>query len=788
MKKKEFQFTTAILFFLIFLTGCNVTKHLKSNETLYTGGKVTINNTGKIPEKKTVRQSLEELIPKANTKIFGMRPKLWVYYNVDPGDKKKGLKAFLRKKFSEPPVLIEDINTENLEKRMLNLLINRGYFQARVQSEAKEKNKKADLHFNVAIKAPYRIKELIYPTGNSKIDSQIALFKKETLLRPDDVFSLEKLKEERDRIDGNLKELGYFYFNPDFLLFQVDSTMGDRTVKIRLAIKEEVPEKARLTYKMNRIIMNPDYEVADTIDRSQYNRIRVDSITFLKKGNGQFRPKALTRLVFLKEDSLYSRQDHNITLNRLMGLDVFKYVNIRFRERDSIGPGLLNAAIQMSPLMKKSLRAEVQGYTKSTNFAGPAIQFSFKNRNAFRGAELLLVNLNTGFETQFTGEYKGYYSYEIQPQVQILLPRFLLPFNITPKKSLFVPRTKIETSYRLQNIINRYKQNSFNLIYGYEWKETVAREHQLNPINLSYLNFDIADSFEVKLKEIPYLRRNFENQVILGGMYNYTYNNLLEKAGRGRHHFYFNGNLDVSGNLMNVAEKVLGKENGKFWGKRYNQYLRNEIDFRYYHDLSSTERLATRLNIGLGYAYGNSRTLPIVKQFYAGGPSGIRAFRARTIGPGTFRDPDQESAFFTQLGDLKLEGNLEYRFDLISILKGAVFVDAGNTWLRKGRELGTSGSDTLSTEGVFDSKTFLKEIAVGTGFGFRVDVTFLILRLDIAFPVRKFYKLDYRGENREEYSRKLEGSDRWVIGSINPFDPDWRKDNLVLNIAIGYPF
>jgi hypothetical protein len=351
-----------------------------------------------------------------------------------------------------------------------------------------------------------------------------------------------------------------------------------------------------------------------------------------------------------------------------------------------------------------------------------------------------------------------------------------------------VPRTKFEVSYRYQDIIARYAQNSFNFLYGYQWKETIAREHELNPVNLSYIVFDPKEEFQRKLDTIPYLARNFENQVILGGMYNFTYNNLLEKAGRGRHHFYFNGNLDVSGNLMNVAEKVFGKENGEFWGKPFNQYLRNEVDFRYYHDLSSSERIATRLNLGLGFAYGNSTTLPIVKQFYSGGPSGIRAFRARTIGPGTFRDEDEESAFFTQLGDLKLEGNIEYRFDLISILKGAVFIDAGNTWLRKGRELSVAGSHTLSTEGVFDSKTFLKEIAVGTGFGFRVDVSFLILRLDLAFPLRKFYKLDYKGENREEYQRKLEGGDRWVIGDIRPFDPDWRKDNLVLNIAIGYPF
>ncbi|HYG40263.1 MAG TPA: BamA/TamA family outer membrane protein [Cytophagales bacterium] len=796
--KNQLQLITGI-FILIFLTGCNVTKHLNNNETLYTDGSVKINNVGKVPEKKTLRQDLEALLPAHNTRIFGLYPKLWVYYNVNKEEKEKGVKAWIKRKLGEPPVLIENINTETIEGRMINLLTNRGYFQSEIETEEKERGKKMELKFNASVKPPYQVKEFFYPKIDSKIDSQIARFQEKSLIKPQDYFSLEKLEEERQRIDDELKELGYFYFNPDFLIFEVDSAIGDRMINLYLKIKPDVPEKGLKVYRMGKIFLNPEYEIADTTSEQTYT-IPVDGINFIKKGNGLFRPQALTRLVFIEEDSLYSRKNHNITLNRLMGLDVFKYVNIRFSERDSAGEGRLRSRIQMSPLLKKSLRAEVQVYTKSTNFAGPALQFSFKNRNAFRGAELLIVNLNTSFETQFSGKYKNVYAYEVQPQVQLFLPRFLLPFNISPKNSLFVPRTKLEISYILQKYIQRYSQNSVNTSVGYQWKETAAREHVLNPINVSYINYDIVEGsdFRKKLDTIPSLAINFEDLVILGSTYSYTYNNLMENAGRGRNHFYFNGNADVSGNLMKLAENTFNLNvdrdevtgNSKIGGLVYSQYARGDVDFRFYHDLSQSERIATRFFLGVGYPYGNSDYLPFSKLFYVGGPSGIRAFKARTIGPGVFHDPDEGSSFFTQLGDMRLEGNIEYRFDLVSILKGAFFIDAGNTWLtRSASDSLVEGVDNTSTfpkksDQVFKMNKVLDELAIGTGFGLRVDVSFLILRLDLGMPIRKFwFHNKTTGQDELKY-----GSDRWAFDEINFLDPMWRKRNLVLNIAIGYPF
>jgi outer membrane protein assembly factor BamA len=239
------------------------------------------------------------------------------------------------------------------------------------------------------------------------------------------------------------------------------------------------------------------------------------------------------------------------------------------------------------------------------------------------------------------------------------------------------------------------------------------------------------------------------------------------------HSFYFAGTIDIAGNLLNAVQKQVKKSSDEpfvLFGSPYSQYARFDVDYRYYWQIDVHNKLATRLVLGTGFAYGNSTTLPYIKQFSIGGSNSIRAFPARSVGPGTYdvrSDPNQQgSAFFIdQRGDIKLETNVEYRFDIIKSFKGALFVDAGNIWLLK--------EDPGRPGGKFDRDKFLKELAVGTGLGFRFDFSFFVLRLDIAFPLRKPY---------------LPPNERWVIDKIDFGSPSWRGDNLVFNIAIGYPF
>jgi hemolysin activation/secretion protein len=288
--------------------------------------------------------------------------------------------------------------------------------------------------------------------------------------------------------------------------------------------------------------------------------------------------------------------------------------------------------------------------------------------------------------------------------------------------------------------------------------------------------------FENLLKEAPVLANSFENQFIVGTRYSFTLNTQIKdnmvqkyKVEEVRHHnFYLNFEADVAGNLLHAVQKQFNRdaeEPYKIFNTPYSQFVRGALDVRHYWDLSGHHRLVTRVTTGIGYAFGNATTMPYIKQFSIGGSNSIRAFPARSIGPGTYDvraamdTTANKTRFIDQRADIKIEGNMEYRFDIIKALKGAVFVDAGNIWLMR--------ADSSRAGGEFHRSGFLKQVAVGTGLGLRMDFSFFVLRLDVAFPLRKPY---------------LPENERWVIRDIDFASSRWRSDNLVFNIAIGYPF
>ena len=317
------------------------------------------------------------------------------------------------------------------------------------------------------------------------------------------------------------------------------------------------------------------------------------------------------------------------------------------------------------------------------------------------------------------------------------------------------------------------------------------KTHEFYPVDINFVHLGHPSAdFQALLEKNPFLGRSFDDQFIIGSRYSYTLNTQVNRQRTEkfsekefeRSQFYFNGTVDVAGNLMHGLQNSFGNKDGdptRIFGKVYSQFVRGEIDFRYYLNFDKNNRVATRLDIGTGYAYGNSRTLPYIKQFSIGGSNSLRAFPARTVGPGTYNvndavptpensgeEPTVNRPFFIdQRADIKLEGNAELRFNIIKFLKGAVFVDAGNIWLIR--------EDPARPGGVFKTDQFLDQLAVGTGAGLRMDFNYFLLRFDLAFPIRKPY---------------LPEKERWVLDKIDLASPTWRGDNFILNIAIGYPF
>ncbi len=763
-------------FFILLLlcaSACTGTKFIPEGKYLYTGADLKFNTNGGIPEKDRLTTELETVIrPKPNSSYLGMRPSVWFYYIAGEPKKKKGLRNFIKTKLGRKPVFLDDVQVERVTQNLKTTLQNNGYFEATVESAIQRKQKTASITYTASmISPPYRLREIHYEQLDTVYGQISTGLPKKSLLKKGQIYQLSLMEKELTRIAEIVRDSGFYYFDDSYLIFDADSSVGNRQVDLTVGF-ENLPDQARKVYHLDTITITNQFQRARDSVRRNYQTVMVDGYRYRFRHN-DFRPKIIINAINLQKDSLYRRINHELTLSRLTDLGVFKFVNVQFTPHND---SLLRVRIQLTPLLKKSLRFEAQMNSKSNNFVGPSITGSFINRNFLRGAELFQFQVNAAYEVQTSNQIKQpVNAIELGSEASLTIPRFITPIRIPYSSHRYLPQTNMKLGFRLQNRVDYFLLNSFNVAYGYVWRETAQKNHTFYPIDITYLRLgNVSQTFQEELVNKPYLQRSLRNQFILGSRYNYTYNSQTGETEKKRDKFYFSGTADISGNLVYLVQRIFRPRSNSnenpytLFEQPYSQYTRLDVDVRYYHDVSSNQQLATRLIVGTGYAYGNSTTMPYIKQFSSGGSNSIRAFRARSVGPGSYdyRNQTQNDNFFIdQTGDVKLEANAEYRFGLIGYLKGAAFVDAGNIWLLK--------SDTARVGGDFEWGRFHKEIAVGTGLGLRLDANFFVLRLDAAFPLRIPY---------------LPEGNRWVFSSINPLDRNWRRNNLILNIAIGYPF
>ena len=751
---------------------CGTTKNIPPNDKLYTGASVRIQDKEtKAKKEKTLEKELHGLVrPKPNTTLLGWRYKLMFYNLVGEVKRKRGLKHWIKYKLGEPPVLFSQVSTDANNKIIVNRLENRGYFHARSSAEVIDKKKTARVIYRPVPGHQYFIREVTFLVDSTGVlGNAINSTKPETFLHPGEPYDLDVIKAERERIDGRLKEKGFYYFSSDDILVQVDSTVGDMKVDLFLRVKPTIPYKASRIYTINNTYVFPDFTITE--DTAGLHLAEKYGEFYIIDPENKWKPKTFERFLFFKDGEVYNRTDHNQAINRMASIGAFKFVNNKFVEIDS---SRLNVHYYLTPLPKKSIRTEVTGKKTDADFTGTELNLNWRNRNTFRGAELFTVSAYTGRDFQAGGNdslaNRNYF--KLGSEVTFSIPRFITPFKIR-STGAFVPRTRFTVGYDYLRRQNSYLLNSFRSIAGYSWKENIRKEHELHLVEVNYVHPSIVtDHYRALAENDATLRKAIETQFTIGSTYRYTFTNTAET--NRIHTFYYMRALDLSGNIAGLLSGANIKEGNQktIFGAPFSQYVKLENDIRYYLKLGPDVKLANRLFAGVGYAYGNSLNLPFVKQFFIGGSNSIRAFRARTVGPGTYYAPDDPntSPGFTadQAGDIKLEFNTEYRSKIIGILHGAIFVDAGNVWL-----LNHDLDPEARKEGSVFSKSFLNELIVGTGAGLRFDFSFVILRLDLAFPIRKPW---------------LPEGERWVFDEIKFGDPRWRRDNLVLNVAIGYPF
>lgn len=767
--KKALYRAFALFVAIVFLLSCSTTRSLKKEELLYTGSKVKVENLSFF-NKIALKGDLKDFIgQQPNDKWFGLFPvKLYMYNLAGDSVPKKGFRRWVQKKLGQPPVIYNPSITGRSANTMKAYLYSKGYFQGKVAFAETKKNKKMQVTYQVEVSEPYTINTIVFPKKDSSTIGIISKNKESSLLKKGMPYDLGHLKEERQRINKLLKNKGYYYFRPEYILFEIDSNSFKKNINVYVTVNKDIPKRAFNVYQLNNIDIYPGFSLKQSTKYK--DTVRYNGYT-IYKNEKTINHRVLLNSVFLEKGNIYKEKEYTRTIHKLTGLNLFKFVNIKFDDTLIDGQHMLNADILLTTTLSKTFSAEVQAQTKSNNFTGPGVSVEYTDRNFFNGAENFNTQFSSGFETQIANNKSSLNSFEFSIDQELSFPNIVFPFAnlnqfLSPK---YTPRTNFRASFRALDRLQYFTLHNANFSFGYDWKSSEKHMHDLIPFSLTYTNlFNRSSKFKKIMSEDEFLRESFREQLISSLTYNYVFNSKMFT--KRDITYYFNANVEIAGNTASLVksaflnEESIERKPEKLFGIAYSQYLLAFIDTRVFFSINENSSLVYRWFSGAGYPYGNSMVMPYKSQFFVGGASGLRGFPFRSVGPGSY-SPKEKENLFDQTGDIKLENNFEFRYTIAGIFKSALFAGAGNVWLFKNK------NTHLNEE--FSFSHFHKQLAVSAGTGLRIAPRFFVLRFDVGIPLRK---------------PQLEKGNRWVVDHIRPASSSWRKKNIVISIAIGYPF
>lgn len=748
---------------------CTGLRNIPDDQYLYRGSELHIEKIEPFKDDRKVKEELSRVLrPQPNSRLLLSRPRLWMH-QVAGEPTGRGIRHLMRERLGEEAVLFDPAYVERNIRLINNRLYNMGYFDAWTGHAVDSAKRTVGISYHIQLQAPYRFGSLNLADREDPLADAISTIMENSLIIPGEPYSLQVLRRERERIGKELKIQGYYYFHPDHILFRADSASGDRKVDIYTTIKQDIPAEATRKYKIGRIYVHADYMTGSAQYMGKRDTLQPARGVYYTDAANQFEVRTILRAISFRPDSLYDIRDHERTLNHLMSLGVFRFVNLRFSPRTVNEKNLLDIRILLTPHERRSIVAELSGVTKSNHFTGPGFSTVLINHNLLQGAESFQVSLSGAYETLF-GRQRTASSAEFGLDASLSIPRFVLPAEWKESPKVLAPKTNISLGINYLSRTDAFRLTTLQAQYGYSWNRDMATQWRISPLVFSlFVLGDVDEDLEGVFVGGNLLRKGLFEQFIIGGHYRYTYNSRLKR--QGDHDWFLQLNLDLSGNLAYLLmDNMPGGSPGAdgrhtLFNQGFAQYARTDIDLRYYRQLGTGRRLATRIFMGTGIPYGNSDMLPYVKQYVIGGSNSIRAFHPRSLGPGSYSRTEEERGEYNifRTGEMKLEANIEYRFDITNLLKGALFVDAGNIWrLREDEEV---------PGGMFATDRFFREIALGAGTGLRVDAGFFILRFDFAVPIAD----PATGDNG-------------YFGPVRLFDRQWRRDNLIFNLGIGYPF
>ncbi len=754
-----------IVSLLVLASSCSIQKHLPKDTYLYNGAEINITNT---PDNKTKTKSIKKYLksttfPTRNKMIFGYPYKLAFWNALGTPKKQSGIKFWLLKQFGEAPVLSTKIDLEANANNMQAYLENKGYFKSVITDSTRVKGYKMSAVYNVLLTKPYTIDTVTWVLDSSKLSQDIDANKnKDVFVKTKQQFDLENIKAEGKRMDIALKRIGYYYFSPDYIKTFVDTTNGGNKANLFFSVKKDIPLDATLPQTIHSIIVFPNYTLlTPPPDTSKQGMFEYDGV-FIRDTVKAFRPYVIVRSIQYRSGSLYDVESHNASLNRLINLGAFKFVKNRYQQvGDSTDPSKMNVYYYLTPQKKKTVSAELGGFSKSNSFTGAQVNLNWKNRNLFRGAEQLNVKTFGAFEVSSNDSLKKNNNFRLGAEVSLTIPRIVVPYRTKGTHS-FLPSTKFSFGYEWQRRQLLYTNNFLRFQYVLNWKRKSNLEHSFSPFSITVNNTSkLSEEYLEIVNTYPVLQYANRPEMVMGMFYNFLY---TSKDPEAKNIFYVVGNIDVAGNVSGLIRKPDSIFSKTIAGAYFAQYGKFDIDYRYMRKLKQNIYLANRLFVGIGLPYGNSGYLPFSRQYIIGGGASLRGFPPRQLGPGSVKTTADQQISYPQIGgDFKFELQTELRFPLVQKLKGAVFAETGNIWTRTAMLYGPDGMLT---------KQFLSQLAVDGGVGLRLDAKIVILRLDVAIPFRKPW---------------LPAGSEWLT-NFDFGSSAWRQENLVFNLGFGYPF
>lgn len=688
----------------------------------------------------------------------------------------------------EPPVLLDSILIEQTRYQLGKYLFIKGYFNNEVKDTIilNKKSKKATIKYILKPKQAFTIKQLSYQIDDDKLLPIILNDTINSLLKEGSNYDKEILQNERQRITDLALNNGYYFFENAYTDFAVDSFQATHQVNINIHIKKYARQmsinrdstvyQSHPVYKIENLYIITEAAIGkiQEILFTDTLRTKDNKHVFLFNKAINFKESLLLNNIDLYAGQLYRKDSALHTYKQLLSLGVFKNVIINF-STNNLKENALDCYIVCTPLIKQSITSEIEGTNTSGNL-GIDGSLLLQNKNLFKGAELVELKLQGSLsaQAQFNNQESSssnlknfnqiFNTIQIGPEITFAVPRAFFPFSLIPFNKDKSPRTYLKSSANYQS---RPQFNRFitSIDYGFSFKSYANKiKHDIIPFEVYMVRANLSSAFQKDLIEYndAFLLNSFENHITTLTKYSFTYLSKENTNNNNKPANFIRFTAQSSGNILRQLFELSGQSKDAqnrylILGIPFAQFIKTEIDYRRYVPIRKKSRVVIRIASGIAKPFTNLTVVPYEQSFFSGGPNSIRAWRARTLGPGGY-DPTNSTTRFDKIGDLLLEGNFEYRFHIINSFNGALFVDAGNIWRLE--------ADEKKPNSEFLVKKFADQIAIGTGMGIRWDLNFFVLRLDLAVPIK---------------DPKFEVGKRWTFNK-KPFE------YTVANFGIGYPF